>query len=315
MPRVPGTSLRGCLVVAALALWTTPALAQYGVWRADSLLAAGRLDDAESAYYMAARQRPRDPVTRAALGRFLAARGAPRVGAVLLEEARRFGGDSARLASALVPMYERSADYAALVALRPDVLTAAERQRVRFLRDNPPQARLRDSIAMISYRPTADGEGFGTILLRVGRAELPAKIDPRVSGVVLPASARGDVRDFGLDGARRLGVIRTLRVGGTVFSNVPAAVGHGDEVVRIGFDVLSPYSPSFDPAAGMMTLRRVDRRAPVPQGARLPTLFDAHGMRVLLTGAWYQSTASTIAMMLATRAWMYDTRRGDIVLR
>lgn len=308
-------SLRACLVLSALALWGTPVLGQYGVWRGDSLLAAGRLEDAESAYYAATRQRPRDPVVRAALGRFLAARGAPRVGAVLLEEARRFGGDSARLASALVPMYARAADYAGLVALRPDVLTAAERQRVRFLRDNPPQARLRDSIAMISYRPSADGEGFGTIVLRLGRAEVPARIDPRVSGLVLPASARRDVRDFGLDGARRLGVVRTLRVGGTVFSNVPAAVGHPDEVVRIGFDVLSPYSPSFDPVAGMMTLRRVDRRASVPPGVRLPTLFEAHGMRVLLNGVWYQSTASTVAMLLATRGWMYDTRRGDIVLR
>ena len=32
-----------------------PAAAQFGVWRADSLLAAGRLDDAETAYYPAAR--------------------------------------------------------------------------------------------------------------------------------------------------------------------------------------------------------------------------------------------------------------------
>jgi len=289
--------------------------AQFGVWRADSLLAAGRLDDAESAYYAASRARPRDPVVRAALGRFLAARGAPRVGAVLLEEARRFGGDSARLATALVPMYMRSADYAALVALRPDVLTEAERRRVRFLRDNAPQARLRDSIAMVTYRPGADGDGFGTVMVRVGRAELPAKIDPRVSGILLPAANRGDVRDFGADGERRLGVVRSLRIGGTVFSNVPATVGHPDEAVRIGFDVLAPYAPTFDPAAGLITLRRVSRRDPVPQGARHPALFDANGMRVLLGSAWYQSGSSAAAMLLATRRWMWDTRRGDIVLR
>jgi hypothetical protein len=307
--------LPGVLVVLVPLLWSAPAFAQYGVWRADSLLAAGRLDDAETAYYAATRARPRDPIARAALGRFLAARGAPRVGAVLIEEARRFGGDSARLAGALVPIYSRAADYASLVALRPDVLTDAERKRVRYLRDNAPQARLRDSIAMITYRPTADGEGFGTIVLRVGRAELPAKLDPRVSGLVLPASSRRDVRDFGPDGNRRLGVVRSLRIGGTVFSNVPAVIGHPDEAVRIGFDVLAPYAPSFDPVAGLMTLRRVDRRSPVPPGARLPALFDANGMRVLLNGAWYQSSASPIAMLLATRAWMFDTRRGDIVLR
>lgn len=307
--------LQSMALAVTLLFVATPMRAQFGVWRADSLLAAGRLDDAESAYYLATRNRPRDPVARAALGRFLAARGAPRVGAVLLEEARRFGGDSARLASALVPIYARAADYAALVALRPDVLTAAERSRARFLRDNPPLARLRDSIAMLSYRPEGDGEGFGTVIVRVGRAEYPATIDPRVSGLVLPGTARGDVRDFGQDGDRRLGVVRTLRIGGTVFTNVPASVGHGDQAVRLGFDVLAGYSPTFDPAAGLITLRRVDRRAPVPLGARHPALFDAHGMRVLLNGVWYQSTASTMAMLLATRRWMWDGRRGDIVLR
>jgi hypothetical protein len=292
-----------------------PAAAQFGVWRADSLLAAGRLDDAETAYYTAARQRPRDPTVRAALGRFLAARGAPRVGAVLLEEARRFGGDSARLASALVPMYSRASDYASLVAMRPDVLTEAERRRVRFLRDNAPQVRLRDSIAMLSYRPGADGEGFGTVMLRIGRAELPAMIDPRVSGILLPASTRDDVRDFGRQGDLRIGVVRTLRIGGTVFSNVPATIGSPDQAVRIGFDVLAPYAPTFDPAAGLITLRRPDRRAAVPMGLRHPALFDENGMRILVNGAWYQTGASPIAMLLATRRWMWDARRGDIVLR
>ena len=304
------------LVAVSLSLAMPTSLrAQYGVWRADSLLAAGRLDDAETLYYVATRNRPRDPVARAALGRFLAARGAPRVGAVLLEEARRFGGDSTRLASALVPIYTRAGDYAALVALRPDVLTGAERRRVRYLRDHPPLARLRDSIAMLSYRPEADGEGFGTVVVRIGRAEYPAKIDPRVSGIVLPATARRDVRDFGQDGDRRLGVVRTLRIGGTVFSNVPASVGHADQAIRLGFDVLSPYSPTFDPAAGLVTLRRVDRRSPVPLGVRYPVLFDATGMRLLLNGVWFQSSASTVANLLATRRWMWDGRRGDIVLR
>ena len=306
---------RQALVVATMLGMARPAVAQFGVWRADSLLAAGRLDDAESAYYTASRLRPRDPVARAALGRFLAARGAPRVGAVLLEEARRFGGDSARLASALIPMYARANDYEALAELRPRVLTEAERRRARFLSGNPPQARLRDSIAMISYRPSADAEGFGTVIVRIGRTELPAMIDPRVSGLVLPEASRGDVREFGRDGARRLAVARSIRLGGTVFTNVPATIGHPDEPVRIGFELLAPYAPTFDPAAGLITLRRMNRRAAVPLGTRYPVLFDANGMRVLLNGAWYQSSASPAAMLLATRRWMWDARRGDIVLR
>ena len=75
---------RGVIAVAAL-LWAEPASAQWGVWVGDSLLAEGRLASAESAYYAAARARPRDPVARTALGKFLAARGGTRAGAVLLE--------------------------------------------------------------------------------------------------------------------------------------------------------------------------------------------------------------------------------------
>src|SRR5437870_2911921 len=88
---------------AICVLHFSTASAQWGVWSGDSLLAAGRLVSAESAYYATARANPRDPIARAALGRFLAARGATRVGAVLLEEARQFGGDSAAIARALLP--------------------------------------------------------------------------------------------------------------------------------------------------------------------------------------------------------------------
>src|SRR6185436_13989799 len=114
--------------------------AQWGVWPGDSLLAIGRLASAESAYYAAVRVRPRDPTARTALGRYLAARGATRVGAVLLEEARFFGGDSISLARALVPLYERLGDFAAIDSLKPNVLTVPERRRARWLRDRPPHA-------------------------------------------------------------------------------------------------------------------------------------------------------------------------------
>ncbi|MEX2152662.1 MAG: tetratricopeptide repeat protein, partial [Gemmatimonadaceae bacterium] len=66
-------------VCAGLALLLArDAGAQWGVWPADSLLAEGRLAAAESVYYAAVRQHPRDPLARAALGRFLSARGGAR---------------------------------------------------------------------------------------------------------------------------------------------------------------------------------------------------------------------------------------------
>src|SRR5688572_10662176 len=148
--------------------------AQWGLWPADSLLAEGRLASAESVYYAAARQHPRDPLARAALGRFLAARGGTKAGAVLLEEAQFFGGDSAALARSLVPLYIRLGNYEALAALRPNVLSPAERRRAEWLSSRRQEARLRDTVVLLTYHPMGDGRGIGTVILRTGKAELPA---------------------------------------------------------------------------------------------------------------------------------------------
>ena len=88
-------------MVAIAALLVAPPLQAQNeaiVARADTLLIAGRVFAAESLYYIAVRRGPRDPVARLALGRYLAQRGALKVGAVLMEEARFFGGDPTRVA-------------------------------------------------------------------------------------------------------------------------------------------------------------------------------------------------------------------------
>ena len=293
---------------------STPARAQWGVWAGDSLLAAGRLASAESAYYAAARARPRDPMARAALGRYLAARGATRVGAVLLEEARFFGGDSATLARALVPLYERLGDFAAIDTLRPSVISPVEKRRARWLRDRPSTASFQDSIVLLTYRPAADGQGLGTVILRLGKTEVPAIIDARVSGLVVPRPMARELRTFGDDMGTTAAVAETIRLGGIVFSNIPATIDAPDTKARIGFDVLAPYSPGFDPRRGILTLRRATRRSTPAVGARIPALFDSNGVRLLVGDRWQPSTASMPAMLLATRAWMWDGRRGDIVL-
>ena len=302
------------LVIAAILLGARPASAQWGVWYADSLLSEGQIQRAEAAYYAASSSRPRDPVARSALGRYLAARSATRVGAVLLEEAMRFGADSTATASLLVPLYERIGDYASLTALRPDVLSAAERRRAEWLSTHPTEARLGDSVVVLTYRPLGDSRGVGTIMLRIGRAELPAVIDPRVSGLVLPSTVRSDLRTFGTEARRTFAVATTLGVGPVTFSNVPAVVGDADEQVRIGFDVLAPYWPAFDPARNALSLRRVGRRQRPHPGPRIPALYDSNGMRLLLAGRWQPTTAAMPAMFLATRSWQWDDRRGDVVL-
>ena len=285
-----------------------------GVWGADSLLAEGKLAAAESAYYAEARARPRSPTARAALGKFLAARGGTRAGAVLIDEARFFGGDSAALARALVPLFVRLGDYKELAALQPNVLTPAERARARWLALRPSEARLRDSVVILSYRAMGDGRGIGTVIVRLGKTEFPAVIDPRVSGLVLPSAARADVRTFGAQGRNTLAVAETLRIGGVVFANVPVLLGNPDEPVRVGFDVLSQYFPGFDPAKGILTLRRVGRRSPSPAGIRVPALFDDNGLRLLIGGRWHPSTAASASMLLATRRWIWDWKLGDVVL-
>ena len=310
------SAYRHWLTVASIALTPLhPAAAQWGLWPADSLLAEGRLASAESAYYAAVRKAPRDPVARAALGRFLAARGGVRAGAVLLEEAQFFGGDSAALARAMVPLYIRLRDFRALFDLKPNVLSGAERRRATWLVNRPSDARLRDTVVLLSYRPIGDGRGFGTVTLRLGRSEIAAVVDPAASGLVLPSAFRPDIRTFGAEGSHTLGIVDTMRIGTVTFHNVPARIGNADEAARVGFDVLAPYFPGFDPANGLMTLRRVDRRSPTPQGARIPALFDENGIRLLIGNRWQSSAASMPALLLATRRWMWDWKLGDVVLQ
>jgi hypothetical protein len=62
--------------------------------RADLLLESGLWPQAEEAYYAQSSARPRDPVARAELGRYLAMRGAVVPGTILIEEALQFGLDS-----------------------------------------------------------------------------------------------------------------------------------------------------------------------------------------------------------------------------
>jgi hypothetical protein len=72
--------------------------------RADFLLQEGRWTEAESEFYAQSDRMPRDPVSRAALGRFLAMKGEVKPGIVLIEEARKFGLDPATARALLDPM-------------------------------------------------------------------------------------------------------------------------------------------------------------------------------------------------------------------
>ncbi len=292
------------------ALWLLSAFSEVSA-QADSLLARGRVAAAESAFYAASSARPRDPVPRARLGRFLASRGGTRAGAVLLEEARQFGGDSTEIAQSLAPLYQRLGDYTSLAALVPSPLSANELTRAEYLAINPFKVVIRDSVVRLPYR-AGRGAGFGTVLLRIGRSELAAMIDPGTTGVALPATLRADVRMFG-DSTSEVGVV-TLRIGSQMFENVPVTLTTDNSPIRIGFDVLHAFSPTFDPAAGQITVRRTERRWRPGVGTRVPALYDTIGISILFGGVWTRTNVPAVARLLAERKWTWDARRGDVVL-
>lgn len=86
---------------------------------ADSLLDEGRWAEAEAAFYQQSEVAPRDPVARAALGRFIAMKGAVRPGLVLIAEARKFGLDR-RITNELVAPLSAILQWRTEAVLRTD---------------------------------------------------------------------------------------------------------------------------------------------------------------------------------------------------
>jgi hypothetical protein len=196
------TDSRRCALVGvtALLLGATPGVGQAQtpvpaptnqseLARADALLRAGRIEAAEALYYREARRRPRDPAVRLALGRYLASRGATRIGAVLIEEARFFGASPAVAAIHLAPLYARLGDYKALALLPAAPLSAGERARAEWLAKNPPTVMGPDSVSVALA--SAEDEStpvLGSVTVLIDGGPVVAEIDPSVRGLVLDTS-------------------------------------------------------------------------------------------------------------------------------
>ena len=295
--------------------WIAPS-AQGPVSRADELLRNGRVFAAESLYYAAVSLTPRDPVARHALGRYLVARGRLKIGATLMEEARFFGGDARVAAEALAPVYAALHNYRSLAALSATPLSAAERQRVVWLRDNPPLVEGSDSAVVRLH--AASGSALGSIEVTIAGEQTLATIDPTIRGMVLdttwmhrpgirrfPGTAGGDVRNTPI-------VAQRVAIGELLLRNVPARLGRERGVV-IGLDVLGAVTPTFDSAAEMIVVRRASR-VPRGRGESLPTVvqgdawFVSTGQRLLpLSGAEARS-------LLDGRRWTVHAKRGVLVL-
>ena len=285
--------------------------------RADSLLRRGDMGRAEDIYYAAVRHQPRDPVARLALGRYLAARGALKVGAVLMEEARFFGGDARTVAHDLAPVYARLGDYRALASLPGSPLTVGERVRATWLQDNPGRVDGPDSLA-VPLVP--DERGLGGVALVIGSDTLHAVIDANATGLVLDTSwtARPGVKVFRgrTDTDRRAfdGVALGARLGTLTIVNAPvrfAPMARGQ--ARIGLDLLGQLAPTVDPVARTVTLRRGGRLTTPPAGEHLPIVAYPGEVLVVRARDAYSLGSERGRQLLGGR-WTYDARRGEIVL-
>ncbi len=307
------------LIVTALAVVSFPLVAQQSLRveasAPDVALSQGRLDDAERELYTASRRAPREPSTRGALGGLLASRGHLRIGAVLLQQARQFGGDAASINGRLAHIYRWLGDWPALAALPTGAAyDGAEKERARWIAARTGSARGADSTT-VRLEPN-EITGFGRITLRIGAVEVPADIDPTIEGIALAASADllGALQLFGERDGVTLAVAPSVVIGSIMRTNVPATLRRGGST-RVGFDVIAALAPTFDAVARTLTLRTKDE---TPAGGReLPILLGFPGVRLVARAGQAPIAIESAAGRAALRgaAWTLSLKRGAIVVR
>lgn len=283
----------GCVVLLSAAgklAWGQQPLAPASTSAADSAFAAADIPRAESLYYMGVRQRPRDPIAREALGRYLAMRGASRIAAVLLEEARMFGGDPARIATQLVPLYESLGDWRALLSLQSAPLTAAQRRRAAWLTEHPQTSRA-DSTS-IPFTGAVRGDTLGRITIRIAGRPVLATVVARDIGVTVGARVAGmAATHFAGDSATV--VLDSINLGAARLTIVPATVDPTIVGAIIGVGALRAMTIAFD-----YVKKRAYLNQPRGTGrlAALPFFRDGGELRVpQATPRKWSSLASVIA--------------------
>lgn len=283
---------------------------------ADAALSTGDLEAAERALYAASRRAPRDPAARGALGAWLASRGQFRIGAVLLEEARLFGGDAVAIAARLEHVYTWLRDWASLRALPASPLSPGEKVRAQVLADRGSEVIGVDSV-VIPFAPLEVGT-LGRVPMVIGEDTLWGEIDPQVEGLVLPGLGRGAglLEVLGDDRRGPVMIVREIALGALTLRNVPARVDAtlGVGRARLGFDVFAVLAPTVDARAGTVTLRRSGRVAEREGATGLPVVLGFPGVRLAIRRgeplAIIASPAGRAA--LRGRPWTVDLRRGMI---
>jgi hypothetical protein len=315
-----GKWMATAIAAASIAAVPPTVIAAQSVRVADSLLQAGALFRAESIYYAAARARPRDPIARWALGRYLVSRGAPRVGVTLLEESLKFGGEPAIVGRDLAAAYLAIGDYADLAVLSS--ATAAERQRAKYIAAHSSRVVAPESSVVAAFHPSGDSAAIGRITIRINGHTLDAVVSARVQGILI-ADTSAVARSLHVFGAPRsqasrspvLAAADSVAIGRLSMIEVPIVI---DRLERrsgatIGLDALARFAPTFDPAANRITLHP-GGTVPRIDGQRFETLMTPSDVRVARTGGWISLTRSPIAQLLRAHRWTLDARRGELVV-
>jgi hypothetical protein len=278
---------------------------------ADAAIAQGRLDDAEQLLFAASSRATREPSARGALGTFLASRGRLKVGAVLLEEARQFGGDAAVIDARLARIYSWMGDWSAVAALKHNVSSGPEADRARWLASHAPGHSGPDSLS-VPLEPN-EAFGLGTVVVTIETAPIQVDIDPNVDGLVLPSwpVVTGGSQQFGMRDSATIAAVYALSIGTMRLANVPARLSPRARPV-IGLDVLAALSPTFDAAAHRLTLRQHGAAA---SGETLPILLAFPGVRIVAHAGQPPVFIESAAGRAALRGsrWTLDVRHGAIV--
>jgi hypothetical protein len=325
-----GRTLTVILGAALLASAATPASvgAQNYLSRADALLRQGRIFQAETLYYYAARSEPRNATPRLALGRYLASRGALRVGAVLLEEARLFGGDRRIIAEHLAPVYARLGDYRALSALPNSPLAYPERSRAEWLSERAAETTGPDSVVITLVSGSA--APLGQMRITIGSDTLLATIDVATTGLILDTSwvSRRELKIFrssATPNARdAAGVALSVGLGGAggiqVRSGVPVSFAQtgGPRMARIGVDVIEDFAPTWartGVSGGTLVLRKAGKApTPSPTSERIPILIRSNDLTLVRSGGEMSSLATQAARGALASRWTLDVRHGEVVV-
>jgi hypothetical protein len=311
---------RSTIALLFASFTTATSLSAQSVRVADSLLRAGNVRAAEDMYYAASRTRPRDPVARHALGKYLLDRGAFRIGATLIDEAMQFGYDRRAGSAALARAYMNLGEYEAIDRLPVATLSSAEQAQVRWLAARPSKISASDSTVLVAFnRAAADGY-IGAVRLRLNGQPIVALVSPRSSCGLRVSDTLAVARTLhrfpaATGGGGVPGAADSLGFGRASVSYVPVVMERMSTPAVICFGMLARYAPSFDPRGNLMTLHLAGVAPPPSSRAIVAPIMDVDGeYTVLRGGRWTPIVLPEVASMLRDRRWTFDPRRREIAI-